>query len=324
MAKRKGGAAPVDSDPVTLETEGLGEMEHVFPDAKDAGGGLDDQKTVVLVEEEPAAPPAAGQGTAPEKGGGDGKEKTAEQLKKENQNLRGALRETRGQRRSLLAEVEALRQQRTEQERTQAELARKRQSDADLGKLEDAADLREAAPIILKAAREQILPDLDLAQRRIIKQSQRIAEMQHEDYHQVLQESGLVDLIRVDVNGVPKDPDLWKKIYVTEEDPGEAAYQLALELKAQKEGRDVTGGDPDLIETNDDNPAGDRATGRREVVDQLRRTAERPTGIRNISPTPAPPMRRFTRRQIDQMTDEQRSRLPDDVIEEWLAGAPGT
>jgi TolA-binding protein len=320
MAKRTRGAAPVDDEPVTLESEGLGDVEHVFPDAKDAGGGLDDNKTVVLVEEEPAAPP--GPGTSPEaKGGGDGKEKTPEQLKKENQNLRGALKETRGQRRSLLAEVELLRQQRAQQERTAAEQQRKRQSDVDLGKLEDASDLREAAPIIIKAAREQILPDLDLAQRRIIKQSQRIAELAHEDYHEVLTESGLVDLIRVDANGTPKDPDLWRKIYVEEEDPGEAAYQLALELRARKDGRDVTAGDPDLIESNE--TPGDRATGRREVVDQLRRTAERPSGIRNISPTAPPPSRRFTRRQIDQMTDEQRARLPDDVIEEWLAGAPG-
>lgn len=314
MAK-KVGTTQADGDAVTLATEGLQDLEApVFTDAR----GTEPAEEIRLVEEEPEKRP----GTRTEKVRGDGEAGKGNEPDAEKENLRKALHQERGKRRTLLDTIRYEKEQRQKAE-DRAKIAEEQTVQAKkLEALDDAADLRAAAPILSEAARDRIMPEIDGLHRKVIRQSQELARLRYKDeYDRRIEESGLVDLIRVDPQtGKPKDLDMWKAIYVDADDPGDAAYDIAtglleeqgkLEREPAEEGMDV------LSER-----VGDRATGRREVIDQLNRNAERPKGIRDLPSAGAPASRKLTRRQLDLMSDEQRAKLPADVIEEWLAGAP--
>ena len=316
MAKKAG--AQVEGDAVTLATEGLEDPDApVFPDSR----GAEPAEEVRLVEEEPEKAPKS-PGTRADKARGDGEAVTGKEPDAEKENLRKALRQERGKRRTLLDDIRYEKEQRQRAEErakaTEEQAARAKKLEA----LDEAEDLKSAAPILSAMTKDSIMPEINGLHRKVIRQSQELARLRHqEEYDRRLEESGLVDFIRVDPQtGKPKDLDMWKAIYVDADDPGEAAYEIAtslleeagkLEREEQEEGVEVL-----------NERAGDRATGRREVIDRLNKTAERPKGIRDLPSAGAPISRKLTRRQMDLMTDEQRAKLPPDVIEEWLAGAP--
>jgi hypothetical protein len=125
----------------------------------------------------------------------------------------------------------------------------------------------------------------------------------------VLEASGVQAAITL-TDGKPGDPDIYRKIFAESLDPGEDAYRLAQQLLARQEGREPTREPDDEAIATFDEPAGDRAQGRREILDQLGLPSSGYSGPQKL-----------TRRQIDAMSDQQRSRLPEHVIEWWLSGS---
>jgi len=291
-------------DHVTEETEGLIDPQ---PEAEVA----------VLVEEEPEKSP----GTEPQDAPGDG---TAGK-DPEKENLKTALREGRSRakarERNLLAEIEVERTGRRQAEERAARAESEKGSKQALEKLDDAT-LSEAAPTIVEMAVSSMAPQVVKATRIAIRATQAVARLQHQDYDEVV-EKYLVPLIKLDpVTKRPADPEMWDKVYVNpiDDDSGETAYQLATELKERAEG---TGTIREAGVTDLSEKAGDRAQGRRDVIETLTETAARPRGIRAIPASPAPAVRTLTRAQIDAMTPEQRGKLSQSVIDQWLGAPPG-
>ncbi len=301
-----------------------GEEQPVFVD--DKGPADPGETTLVLEEDEPGkkggkGPQSPGTETAARPGDGKGKERD---LEEENENLKRALRESRTRGRQLMADLALARQAHSTEETRRKEQEEAGKRAKRLESLKDVDDLSEAATIIRDEVVEgHVRPQFITLRRSLVRLSQKEARGSYEDYDERLEKSGLVEAITVDpVTGQAKDPVLWKKIMLDSEDPGEDAYLVATELlREQGKLKPEEETDEDL-ETLD-GKGGDRAAGRREVVDALNRNVNRPRGIGSLPGSgEEPATKRLTRKQIDAMTDAERARLPKAIIEEWLMGAP--
>lgn len=308
MAKRKGttknGEAP---DAPTLVLPGNDEPE---PPASEA----------VLVED--PADERPGTETPADEVSGDGK--PVRDLEAENTNLKRALQADRMRRRRLMAELDAERRAREDADRRNADLAAAKDADAKLTKLEDVGDLREAVPIIREHLEETVIrPNMAKIRVQQLRLSQKMARREHTDYDVVLKDSGIEDAIAVDASGRPRDPVLWRKIILDSEDPAEDAYQIGLaELERQGKRRPAEQESDEEVDVLDES-VGDRAAGRREVIEHLEQIGRRPVGIRTLpgqrgrdsKPT-------LSRKVIDAMSDQDYQRLPQHVREAYLMGAP--
>jgi hypothetical protein len=307
--------------PVTPATEGLEPADLELPPEGEA--------TYVL-QDEPAATGdgQGGQGTEADKAPADGDGTRAPEGDTRDRNLRAALKEARVKRRDLLAELEterALRRQAEEARAAADERARNEAARAArLAKIDEVNDLSEAVPLIREDVvldvEGRVRPVMDRALALAVRNSQAVAASKHADFFDVLEASGVQAAITL-TDGKPGDPDIYRKIFAESLDPGEDAYRLAQQLLARQEGREPTREPDDEAIATFDEPAGDRAQGRREILDQLDRTAQRPRGIGGLPSSGYSGPQKLTRRQIDAMSDQQRSRLPEHVIEWWLSGS---
>lgn len=175
------------------------------------------------------------------------------------------------------------------------------------------ASLRDVAEAIRQETLSEVQQELAkrdmLILRERVRRSQAEFERDHSDYRDVLQRSGVLDDIRPGPTGEPKDPWLHRHIFLSD-DPARTAYEyaqgrLATELKADAEVRG-------------------EARGRREMVRQLVRAAERPRGIGGL-PGATTARTGITRSQIAGLSDAAKVRLkrerPD--VWEWYLGGGG-
>lgn len=235
----------------------------------------------------------------------------------EEQNLKAALREERRRSRQALEDLDR------ERARASTEERRRMAAEEDAARAKRLEDLDEK-PLseAIGVIRDEVVgPAVQRARVDHVRLSQKVARLTYKDYDEVLKKSGVEDEITLDASGRAKDPVMWKRLLVDAEDPGEEAYLIGKEILRQR-GQRAGGLDEEEGELLDE-PAGDRATGRREVVERLERNGDRPRGIRDIPDAGAPATtRRFTRTQIDRLSEAERSRLPANVIDEWLMGRP--
>ena len=161
-------------------------------------------------------------------------------------------------------------------------------------------------------------------------------------YDRVLREAGIKEAITLEGNGQFRDPGIAKKIY-GEKDPGLEAFEIALG-KLEKEGRldTVLKGaatvskdtDPDGEVEDDPEPkpkarkaeseedaAGERRAGAREVIDRVAGHSTKPRGLHAVKPS-APPKRGVTRNDIDRMSDQEQTVLfkANPRLKEWWLG----
>ncbi|HAM57301.1 MAG TPA: hypothetical protein DCQ64_18590 [Candidatus Rokubacteria bacterium] len=315
MAKRKGAAveATVDDDAPLLVD----------------GAGAESTPDAVLVEEPKtsAGDERPGTGGQQDQPSGDGK--PAKDLEAENANLKRALKEQRRsdriRRDRLVTELESERNARNAADRRAAEAAELKKADAKLASLEEVEDLRHAVPIIRDHIDETLIqPSIANIRTQQLRMSQKMARRDHDDYDAVLKESGVEDAIALDASGKPKDPVLWRKIILNSDDPAEDAYQLGL-AELERQGKRPPAAEPDPDDDTDilDEPAGDRAAGRRDVVERLEQIGRRPMGIRTLTgQRGSESTTRLTRKRIDAMSEEEYAKLPASVREQYLMGTP--
>src|SRR3972149_4857345 len=158
MAKKAG--AQVEGDAVTLATEGLEDPDApVFPDSR----GAEPAEEVRLVEEEPEKAPKS-PGTRADKARGDGEAVTGKEPDAEKENLRKALLQERGKRRTLLDDIRYEKEQRQRaEERAEAEAP------------------KSAAPILSAMTKDSIMPEINVLHRKVIRQSQELARLRHQE-----------------------------------------------------------------------------------------------------------------------------------------------
>lgn len=313
MAKRGAAAATVEAERPTDDQD------------------VDGQESVALAEEEVSVElvdePGDGesQGTRGEQDAtrGDGKKvKTAEELAEENRNLRGALRQQRERGRSLLSKLEAEKARAATSERQTAEAKRRAEAEKDLEGLDDKESLKEAAPqlgdYLTKRHIDPVFSKLRMGQLRL---SQKMARKEYKDYDKVLEDSGIAEAIEIGEDGKAKDPVMWRELIVESEDPAEDAYQLGLAILKERNGgtaREERAADEEIDDLNE--RSGGRAEGRREVIERVTRAASRPIGIGGLPTAPAREKRQITRKDIDNMSDEEYDRLPQHVKTAYLQG----
>ena len=320
-------AKPQDATPahVTPATEGLEPTDaRIVLDGKE----IELVDEVVLDGDKPGGP-----GTQPteEKTGGEGDGTTDRPVgDPKDRNLTAALREERAKRRDILSKYDTerrLREDAEAQARNAEERARQEKERADrLAKIDEVDDLGKAVPLIRDEVAQEVegrvRPVVDRALIISIRNSQNAAAGKHTDYFELLEKSGVEAAITIDPKtGRPADPDMYRLIFMQSDDPGEDAYRLARQILDRKEGRKP---EESLAEENVDvldEKAGDRAQGRREVIDRLDKAAERPRSIGNLPSSGGSGPTKLTRRQIDNMSDAQRRNLPEHVIEWWLSGS---
>lgn len=304
MAGRRTAAAPDR----TLELDG---EEIVLADGPH---GEAEPSEVVLVEE------PGDQGTERKPGDGDRAPKGGKG------DTKVALRSERVRRRSLLTELDETRRLLHDAEaRLEAqEAADQRKSRLD--KLDEAADLKEALPLVTEEVSAAMAPVVERTRARFVLMSQKLAMKEHDDFEQVLEEAGVaeaIELVPTVVDGKkvmrPRDPVMWKKLFEDSDDPGEDAYALAAEILVARGTRVA---EPDDKTEVLDEKSGDRAAGRREVLDTVRHNAERPLSIRHVPVSDARERRAYTKADIDKMTDAEYARLPRH-IKDQLLGATG-
>jgi hypothetical protein len=191
--------------------------------------------------------------------------------------------------------------------------------DEDKERLTNAETMADAAPVLLDMAGRQAQGQFLDVKRSVAILSQELARTRHADYDDVLEDSGLTALLALDANGRPRDPDVWERIYMRSDNPGEDAYAIALDMVAEKDGRDTRRGDG----YEELPPAtGSRADGRRDVMRSLETTTTRPRGIRDLPPAGGQQRRRLTLTDIDKMPRSERDRLPPEVLAQWLGKPP--
>lgn len=315
MAKARKSAAP---DPVTApEDDGAGR-----PLLVDGQGGEGDEVRLAVVDDGPDdgdGQERDGQGTrSGSEDRGDGQRRGGKRDQVDN--LNAALREERDKGRRLLSDLEDQRARTANAER-RAQEAEQTTTRAKRFEEMDEKPLSESIPLIEETL---VRPAFQKARADHVRLSQKVAKRDYPDYDKVLRESGVEDGITL-VNGQPKDPVLWRRLLIDAEDPGEEAYLIGKELLRQRSANGRGAGeeddeDPEVL----DQPAGDRAAGRREVIERLDRNGQRPRGIREIpSADPGVGTRRLSRKQIDAMAPEERARvLSPAALDEWLMGAP--
>lgn len=299
------------------------EIEDELPTFVDAAPKAEPSGQEVVYEFEPDKPDTGPKEPAEEKKpAGDGtpaKEVTdADKVK----NLQHAIREERGKRRSVLAELEEtrarLRLVDDDRQRQQSEEAKA----ARAAKLDEAVDIKDALPHITEAVRADLDPFIASARRAGIKASERVTRLIHKDYDEVLQKSGVQAAITIDpATGKAPDPVMWNMLVLRSDDPAEDAYNLALDL-LEKQGTARPDPEPKKAEETVvlDEKAGDRTDGRREVLETLSQNADRPRGIGSLPAAEGKVVRRLTSEAISQMSDAEYARLPAHIREAYLAG----
>ena len=136
--------------------------------------------------------------------------------------------------------------------------------------------------------------------RAKVTMSEQFMRTQHEDYDEVLNESGVQAAIAF-VEGRPVDPFLWNLIFRSD-NPGLTAYTYAkgklhegTEVAAESRGEE---------------------RGRREVVEKIHGNADKPRGIANLTASSAQEGG-LTRRDIDAMSDEKKAWLKKNRPDVW-------
>jgi len=163
-------------------------------------------------------------------------------------------------------------------------------------------------------------------------------------YDRVLREAGIKDAVQVEANGAFRDAALAKNIY-GDRDPGVAAFELALG-KLEKEGRLDTvlkpaaakaGDEPDDEVEEDPEPkpkarkaateedaAGERRAGAREVIDRVAGHSAKPRGLHAVKPSP-PPKKGVSRQDLDRMSEKDPKGLKalfkaNPTLQAWWLG----
>lgn len=238
------------------------------------------------------------------------------------QNLQRALAESRTRGRHLrdeLAET-AARLRVAEQARVSA--SREQDTARQYEALDAATHLKDAIPIIRDIVFSELEPHIIKARRAGINASEKVARRDHADYDEVLAQSGVLAGITVSpTTGKPGDPAMWQRLVLDSEDPAEDAYALGRELLGLNETESMPPprpADPGVEVLSE--PTGDRASGRREVLDLVRTNAERPQGVRRVPTSPGQEVRRLTRQSIDTMPDAEYARLPEHIKQAYLQG----
>lgn len=238
------------------------------------------------------------------------------------ENLQKALRESRGMRRSVLAELEDAKTKLRLAEQDRVSKQSDEQREARNAKLDEVADIKEALPHITEAVRADLDPFIASARRAGINASERVSRLIHPDYDEVLVKSGVQAAITIDpATGKSPDPVMWNMLILKSDDPAEDAYQLGLDL-LDKQGTarpaPKVPADPGAVVL--DTKAGDRSDGRREVLETIATNADRPRGIGSLPAAEGRVVHRLTSKSISEMPDEQYARLPTHIKEAYLAG----
>lgn len=258
-------------------------------------------------------------GREPERGREERPRRGERDLNAENSNLRKALHDARTRGRRLRDQVEQERARRDEEARRATAERNGSMRDEDKERLTNAETVADAAPVLLDMADRRAQGQFLDVKRGLAILSQEIARSRHSDYDDVLEESGLKESLALDANGRPRDPDVWERIYLRSDNPGEDAYAIALSMVEEKEGREPRRGDG----YEELPPAtGSRAEGRMDVMRTLETTTARPRGIRDLPPAGGQQRRRLTLNDIDKMSREERAKLPEHVLAAWLGKPP--
>ena len=300
--------------------------EDELPTFVDSAAKVEPADTEVVYEFQPDKPEATGpKEPAEKKAEGDGTPAKVVTDADKVENLQKAIREERGKRRSVLAELEDTKERlrlvdehRHSQQSEEARAAR-------AAKLDEAADIKEALPHITEAVRADLDPFIAGARRAGIKASEKVSRLIHSDYDDVLQKSGVQAAITIDpATGKAPDPVMWNMLILRSDDPAEDAYQLGLDL-LEKQGSarpaaeaEKTAGGAVVL----DEKAGDRTDGRREVLETLSQNADRPRGIGSLPAAEGRVIRKLTSDDISKMSDAEYQRLPQHVRDAYLAGGP--
>lgn len=239
-------------------------------------------------------------------------------------NLQKAIKQERGKRRSVLAELEQtkerLRLSDAQSKVVQSEAAKAERE----AKLDEAVDIKQALPHITEAVRADLDPYIASARRAGLKASERVSRLIHEDYDKVLNESGVSAAVTINpATGKPPDPVMWRMLVLESDDPAEDAYQLAQDILEQRAAEDPSGvkkvGDT-KVDVVLDTTGGDRADGRREVLETISTNADRPRGIGSLPAAEGRVVRKLTPEAISKMPDEEYARLPQHIRDAYLAG----
>ena len=240
-------------------------------------------------------------------------------LSTENSNLRKALHDARTRGRRLRDQVAQERARRDEESRRATAERTGSMRDEDKERLTNAESLADAAPVLLDMADRRAQATFLDVKRSLAVLSQELARSRHADYDDVLDDSGLKELLTLDANGRPRDPDVWERVYLRSDNPGEDAYAIALSMMEEREGREPRRGDG----YEELPPAtGSRAEGRRDVMRSLETTTTRPRGIRDLPAASGQQRRRLTLTDIDKMPRHEREKLAPEVLAQWLGKPP--
>ena len=131
--------------------------------------------------------------------------------------------------------------------------------------------------------------------------SEEFMRSRHDDYDQVLQDSGVQAAIGLDAQGRPVDPFLWNLIFRSD-NPGLTAYTYA--KGKLHEGTEVQ------AETRGEE------RGRKEVVEKIHGNAGKPRGIHSL-PASSAGETGLTRRDIDNMSEDQKRWLKANRKDVW-------
>lgn len=295
--------------------------EDELPTFVDSAVKVDAAGKDVVYEFEPDTP-AGPKEPAAKKAEGDGTPAKVVTDAEKVENLQKALRESRGMRRSVLAELEETRAKLRlvdDQQQARDSEAKKAARDA---KLDEVVDIKEALPHITEAVRADLDPYIASARRAGIKASERVSRLIHQDYDEVLKQSGVQAAITIDpATGKAPDPVMWTMLILRSDDPAEDAYNLGLDLlEKQGSARPASDVPEDTGKVVLDMTAGDRSQGRREVLDTLATNADRPRGIGSLPAAEGRVIRKLTSEAISQMPDAEYARLPKHIREAYLAG----